>query len=125
MHKKLKTILLEDDMVSRMLLTNYCNNHPAIELLKDFDDISTAKEYIAKEPVDLVLLDIQLKNSSGFDLLPYLPPSTQVIVTTGNTKNIEDAKKIGIDNCLLKPIVLEDFLWSVKRHKPLSSEEML
>jgi response regulator of citrate/malate metabolism len=125
MHKKLKTILLEDDMVSRMLLTNYCNNHPAIELLKDFDDISTAKEYIAKEPVDLVLLDIQLKNSSGFDLLPYLPPSTQVIVTTGNTKNIEDAKKIGIDNCLLKPIVLEDFLWSVKRLKPLSSEEML
>jgi response regulator of citrate/malate metabolism len=125
MHKKLKTILLEDDMVARMLLTNYCNNHPAIELLKDFDDISTAKEYIAKEPVDLVLLDIQLKNSSGFDLLPYLPPSTQVIVTTGNTKNIEDAKKIGIDNCLLKPIVLEDFLWSVKRLKPLSSEEML
>jgi response regulator of citrate/malate metabolism len=125
MHKKLKTILLEDDMVSRMLLTNYCNNHPAIELLKDFDDISTAKEYIAKEPVDLVLLDIQLKNSSGFDLLPYLPPSTQVIVTTGSTKNIEDAKKIGIDNCLLKPIVLEDFLWSVKRLKPLSSEEML
>ena len=73
----------------------------------------------------MVLLDIQLKNSSGFDLLPYLPPSTQVIVTTGNTKNIEDAKKIGIDNCLLKPIVLEDFLWSVKRLKPLSSEEML
>ena len=88
---------------------------------KDFDDISSAKDFLSKEPVDLILLDIQLKNSSGFDLLHFLPPSTQIIVTTGSTKSMEEAKKRGLDNCLLKPISLEDFLWSVKKLKTGSS----
>ncbi|MFN9112429.1 MAG: response regulator, partial [Bacteroidota bacterium] len=70
----------------------------------------------------LVLLDIQLKNSSGFDLLQYLPPSTQVIVTTGSTKSIEEAKKLGLENCLLKPINLESFLFSIKKLEQTSSE---
>ena len=122
MNNKLKTVILEDDMVSRMILENYCKNHPSIELVKDFDDISAAKAFLAQQPVDLILLDIQLKNSTGFDLLEYLPSSTQVIVTTGSTKNIEEAKKLGINNCLLKPISLEDFLWSIKKLKSVSSE---
>ena len=122
MNNKLKTIMLEDDMVSRMILENYCQNHPSIHLIKDFDDIASAKDFLAKEQVDLVLLDIQLKNSSGFDLLQYLPPSTQVIVTTGSTKSIEEAKKLGLENCLLKPINLESFLFSIKKLEQTSSE---
>lgn len=122
MNNKLKTIILEDDMVSRMILENYCKNHPSIELIKDFDDIASAKDFITNEHVDLVLLDIQLKNSSGFDLLRFLPPSTQVIVTTGSKKSIEEAKKLGLDNCLLKPISLESFLISIKKLDRASSE---
>jgi two-component system CitB family response regulator/CitB family two-component system response regulator MalR len=122
MNNKLKTIILEDDMVSRMILENYCQNHPSIDLVKDFDDIASAKEFLAKETADLVLLDIQLKNSSGFDLLQHLPPSTQVIVTTGSKKSIEEANKLGLDNCLLKPISLESFLFSIKKLESASSE---
>ncbi len=117
MNNKLKTIIVEDDMVARMILENYCQNHPDIELLKDFDDVENAQEYISREKVDLVLLDIQLKNSSGFDLLKYLPENTHVIVTTGNASNIMEAKAHGLDNCLLKPITLQDFLWSIKKVK--------
>jgi response regulator of citrate/malate metabolism len=122
MNNKLKTIILEDDMVSRMILENYCKNHPFIDLIKDFDDIASAKEFLAKEHVDLILLDIQLKNSSGFDILQSLPPSTQVIVTTGSTQSIAQANKLGLDNCLLKPISLESFLFSIKKLDRASSE---
>ncbi len=109
-------------MVSRMILENYCKNHPSIDLIKDFDDIASAKDFLAKNQVDLVLLDIQLKHSSGFDLLKFLPSSTQVIVTTGSTKSIEEAKKLGLNNCLLKPISLESFLFSIKKLEWASSE---
>jgi response regulator of citrate/malate metabolism len=117
MNNKLKTIIVEDDMVARMILENYCQNHPDIELLKDFDDVEGAEAYLNHEKVDLVLLDIQLKNSSGFDLLRYLPENTHVIVTTGSESNIMEAKAHGLDNCLLKPITLQDFLWSIKKVK--------
>ncbi len=122
MNNKLKTIIVEDDMVARMILENYCQNHPDIELLKDFDAVENAREYISREKVDLVLLDIQLKDSSGFDLLKYLPTSTQVIVTTGSSSNIKEAQALGLDNCLLKPITLQDFLLSIKKLKPIAQE---
>jgi response regulator of citrate/malate metabolism len=123
MNNKLKTIIIEDDMVSRMILENYCRNHPNIELVNDFDDVESALAYLSKEKVDLILLDIQLKNSSGFDLLQHIRPETKVIITTGNKDNISIAKKMGINNYLIKPIKLEEFLWSIK-NLPLESNEI-
>lgn len=115
MPNKLKTILLEDDMVARMILENYCSNHPSIEFVKDFDDIAEAIDYINTHPVDLIFLDIQLKNSSGFDLLQHVPSTTKVIITTSDSDNIEKAHSYHIDNILIKPITLESFLWSIKK----------
>ena len=115
MSTKLKTIILEDDMVSRMMLENYCRNHPDIELIKDFDDVPSAVKFMENEEVDLILLDIQLKNSSGFDILHHLSNGTQVIVTTSSEDYINQAREKGLDNSLLKPIALENFLWSIKK----------
>jgi response regulator of citrate/malate metabolism len=115
MPNRFKTILVEDDMVARMILENYCTNHPSIRFLKDFDDIEDAISFVKNNPVDLVFLDIQLRNSSGFDLLQHLPASTQVIITTSDSGNIEKAHRYKIDNVLIKPITLEAFLWSVKK----------
>ncbi len=108
-------IILEDDMVARMILENYCTNHPDITLQADFDNINDALLYVERNAVDLVFLDIQLKNSDGFDLLPYLQSETKVIVTTADPENKERASFHGINNVLIKPISLESFLWSVKK----------
>ena len=122
MKNKLRTVIIEDEMVSRMILENYCRNHPDIELVKDFDDIPSAVDFLKKEHADLILLDIQLKNSFGFDILNHLKNSTQIIVTTSSKEYIEKAKKLGLENCLLKPISLQDFLWSVKKLKQPTTE---
>ena len=114
MKQPLKTIILEDDLMARMILENFCENHPDIKLKADFDDIEEAIQYLDNHEVDLVFLDIQLKNSNGFDLLSHIKSSTQVIITTGDTDNIPKAAKYGINNTLIKPITLEQFLWSVK-----------
>jgi len=114
MKQPLKTIILEDDLMARMILENFCENHPDIKLKADFDDIEEAIQYLDNHEVDLVFLDIQLKNSNGFDLLSHIKSSTQVIITTGDTDNIPKAAKYGINNTLTKPITLERFLWSVK-----------
>lgn len=115
MKQHLNAIILEDDMVARMILENYCNNHPEITLQADFDNINDARSYIENHTVDLVFLDIQLNNSDGFDLLPYLPSETKVIVTTADPENTRRAQLHGINNVLIKPISLESFLWSVKK----------
>jgi len=115
--KKLKTVIIEDELVSRLILEHYCFNHPDIEYIQSFDDIQEAVIYLEKEKTDLILLDIQLKNSVGFDLIPHLTAETRVIVTTGDTGHAEKAQAMQIGEVLLKPITLESFLLSVENIK--------
>jgi response regulator of citrate/malate metabolism len=122
MKPKMKAIVVEDDMVARMTLTNYCHNHPDIELEKDFDNAADAIQYLADHKADLILLDTYLDGHSGFELLDYLPHETQIIVTAGNESDILEAHNHGIYNCLLKPITLEDFLWSIKKTTSVHQE---
>ena len=110
MQKRYKTILLEDDMMARMLLEIYCLNHPNIELVADFDDVPPAIDYVKSHPVDLVFLDISLKNSSGFDLLPAFTSGTYVVITTADTEISPKAKTYGLDHALIKPFTLQEFL---------------
>lgn len=113
--KKVSTILLEDDMVARLTLENFCQNYPGIELKKEFEDIDEAIDYLKDHHIDLVFLDIQLRSSNGFDLLKYLPADTKVIVTTADPDNKELANKYHVSDCLIKPISLEAFQKSVSR----------
>lgn len=115
--KKLKTVILEDDMVSRLILEHYCMNHPDIDYRLTFEDTDEAIAYFKKEPVDLILLDIQLKSTNGFDLLPHISAKTQIIVTTGKAANAEKAASLQIGEVLLKPIRLEEFLHAVEKIK--------
>ncbi len=115
--KKLKTLILEDDMVSRLILEYYCLNHPDIDYKVTFEDTLEAVAFLEKEEVDLILLDIQLKNTNGFDLLPYLPTGTHVIVTTGKMANMEKAMGLQLSEILMKPIKLEEFLYAVEKIK--------
>lgn len=115
--KKLKTVILEDDMVSRLILEHYCLNHPDIDYRLTFEDTDEAIAYFKNEPVDLILLDIQLKSTNGFDLLPYISGETQIIVTTGKPANAEKAARLQTGEVLLKPIRLEDFLQAIEKIK--------
>ena len=122
MKPKMKTIVVEDDMVARMTLTNYCDNHPNIELEKDFDNLSDTVQYLVDHKVDLILLDTRLDGHSGFELLDYVSPETKIIVTAANEAEISEANHHGIYNCLLKPVTLEDFLWSIKKAPSLPQD---
>ena len=122
MKPKMKAIIVEDDMVARMTLTNYCDNHPDIELEKDFENAEDALQYLSDHKVDLILLDTHLDGHSGFELLDDVPHETRIIVTAGNEADIREANHHGIYNCLLKPVTLEDFLWSIKKAPSLPQE---
>jgi len=111
--KKLSAILLEDDMVARLTLENFCQHYPGLELKAEFEDLPQAVEYVKAHPVDIIFLDVQLRSSNGFDLLQYLSPDTRVIVTTADEENCSVARAHQVADCLIKPISLESFQKSI------------
>ena len=49
--------------------------------------LAQAKERLAHEHFDLILLDIGLPDGSGLELLPYVALDTQVLVFSGQESN--------------------------------------
>ncbi|MCH5344951.1 MAG: response regulator transcription factor [Acetatifactor sp.] len=72
--------------------------------------IQEAKELLDKEHPDMVLLDIQFPDGSGFDLLRELRRTSQipVLVITANDMELDEVKglTLGADDYITKPFSL-------------------
>ena len=70
---KIKTIIIDDVKSIRTGLIKLISKHcPQIELLGEADNIVDAEKLIKETNPDLIFLDIQIKDQTGFDLLQNL-----------------------------------------------------
>jgi DNA-binding NtrC family response regulator len=109
--KREKILIVDDERFIRMTLGEAVRswNYAPIEAA----DISTAREVFANEEPDVVLLDIDLPDGSGLDLLDEIKetaPDTVVIMITGNISvpNTIAALRGGAHDFIGKPVRLEE-----------------
>lgn len=108
---KIRTAIVEDDLVAQLLLEYYCSNIPSLQLDKKLDTVRDSLDYLGKEAPDLLFLDIELNDGLSWNILEKIPEKTKVIITTKNPEYASVAKtKYGISQVLLKPIALAEFL---------------
>ncbi len=108
---KLKTVILEDSLVAKISLENFCKNYPFIEFIDSYETAAEAIEYLKENKVDLIFLDVELKDGLGWKILDLLDSDTTVVLTTSHEKYFDEAKKsINIKHFMLKPIYLDKFL---------------
>ncbi len=120
-HRMLRTIIIDDEKKSRQslkaLLLNYCHGVDVVGLATGVSDgISCIDKY---QP-DLVMLDIQMQDGTGFDLLMAIPdPSFQVIFTTAYNEYAIKAFKFSAIDYLLKPIDLTELKAAIEKAKTM------
>lgn len=108
---KIRTAIVEDDLVAQLLLEYYCSNIPALQMDKKLDTVSDSIAYLDKEVPDLLFLDIELNDGLSWTILEKIKSPTEVIITTRSTQYASQAlEKYGVKRSLLKPIALADFL---------------
>lgn len=110
MQGKLKTIILEDDFFLKTILEMMCQQHPDIHYLGAFDDVNPALSCIHSDAVDLVLLDVQLRSSNGYELLQHLPAATRVAIISSNPASEKPQLPNSVIAFLSKPVRKEQFL---------------
>ena len=67
--KKIRTLVVDDEPLARLRITNLLKKYPYIELLGEGKNGREAIQLIKKYQPDLVFLDIQMPDLSGIDLL--------------------------------------------------------
>lgn len=99
-------------------------NHPNISVVNTFTNVEEANDFINKNAIDLIFLDIEMPIQNGFDLLSYFPErSFQVIFVTAHEEYALKAIKAGATDYILKPILLEELSNAIEKAVQLHQEK--
>ncbi len=94
-------------------LADYC---PDIEIIGEADGVVTGAKLLKKIDPDVVFLDIQLQDGSGFDILELLGEvKFQVIFTTASDAFAIKAFKFSAVDYLLKPVDPDELIEAVQK----------
>jgi len=115
---QLRTIAIDDEPLALSLLSDYISKTPFLELVGKYDNPIDAIEFLRKEPVDLILVDIQMPDLTGTEFVSSLDSSPKVIFTTAYPQYAIEGFKLNAIDYLLKPFSYDEFLKAVqKAHK--------
>ncbi len=114
--EKIRVVIIDDQVDNRntnkMLLEQ---NFPDIEVIGEADGVETGVELIQKSNPDLVLLDIEIKGGTGFNILQKVRPYNFMVIfiTAFNEFAIKAIKFSAIDY-ILKPINETEFCAAIE-----------
>jgi len=113
----MKAILIDDEVSNLENLRTLLNRHcPQVTIVAIAQNVSDAVDVIEKNSPQLVFLDIQMGEQTGFDVLKLLPTRNfEVIFVTAYDQYGIQAVKFAALDYLLKPIDIEELINSVNK----------
>lgn len=97
-------IIVDDEPFARDDMRELLQVHQYIRILGEAGTIDEAKALLTLYKPDLVFLDVQLLGGNGFELIPDIPSSTDVIFVTSFDQYAVRAFEINALDYLLKPV---------------------
>src|SRR5262249_176610 len=105
----LSCIIVEDLQVAADYLTKCCEKSGLVEVKAHFTNVQEALDYLNKNSVDMLFLDVEMPGATGFDLLDQLVYSPKVILTTSKSEYAYNAFEYNVSDFLKKPFTYQRF----------------
>ncbi|MES2139622.1 MAG: LytTR family DNA-binding domain-containing protein [Bacteroidota bacterium] len=112
-------IVVDDSKIARETIKLLIEQFSFLKLVKECESPVEAFEYLKKEPVDLVFLDVEMPGMSGIDLLKNLDKHPMVILVTSKKDYAVEAFELNVVDYLIKPVNLSRFMVAVTKAKEL------
>jgi two-component system LytT family response regulator len=112
-------ILVDDNKLARTALRQLISQVDYLTLLEECETPIKAFNYLKKEAVDLVFLDIEMPGMSGLELLKNLEKRPLVIFISAKKDYALEAFEMNVADYIVKPIELPRFMVAVSRAKEL------
>lgn len=125
-HSMLGTLIIDDEKHIRESLSEMLKKHcPNVKLLGTASGVKSGLEAIEKYNPDLILLDIKMKDGTGFDLLEQIDTiSFKIIFITAYDQYAIKAFKFSALDYLLKPVNSDELKEAVGKAKELNLKEV-
>lgn len=112
---KINCIAVDDEPLALEIIKDYCEKIPFLNLMQAFDNAIETMEYLRNNRVDLILLDIQMEDLTGIQLLNALNVKPYVILTTAYDNYALQGFDLDVTDYLLKPISFGRFLKGINK----------
>ena len=125
----IKAVLVDDIPQALQLLRNDIENHcPEIEIIGEAKSVVEGAKVLRNLNPDVVFLDIELQDGTGFDILEILGDiSFKIIFTTASDEHAIRAFRFSAIDYLLKPIdpsELKEAVKKLQQNTPNSKERI-
>ena len=122
---KLNAILVEDEKLSRDILSNYLQKYcPNINLVGQAENIKEGLKLIENNNLDLVFLDVEMPYGNAFDLLDQVEDrSFETIFVTAYNNYAIDALNAHASYYLMKPIEIDELIKAVNYVESIKLKE--
>ncbi|QIP14185.1 response regulator transcription factor [Spirosoma aureum] len=111
----MKAIALDDERPALDVIEAFCSRIDYIDLVKTFTRTGEARLYLETNPVDLILLDINMPKESGLAFFKSITQQTLVVFTTAYSEYALESYDVEAVDYLLKPYTFDRFSKAMQR----------
>lgn len=111
----LRAIAIDDEPIALEVVKNFSRKIIFLDLLQCFTDAFEAMDFLQKNEIDLIFLDIKMPDISGLDFLKSISNPPMIVFTTAYSEHAVQSFELNAIDYLLKPFSLSRFIMSCNR----------
>ncbi len=115
----MRYLIIDDNPMARTVLRQIASGIEGMTLAAECASALEAFNFLQKEPVDLLLLDIEMPKMSGLELLKNLPSRPLVILISSKSAYAAEGFDLNVVDYIVKPITLPRFLTAVHKAREI------
>lgn len=121
-----KVLIVEDDPMVAMIEEQYIKRHKSFDVVGKCSDGKAAIDFLEKNSVDLLILDVFMPNMNGFEALGKIRSRKikvdAIMVTAADSREaLEEALHLGVTDYLVKPFTFDRFQAALEKYIAQSS----
>lgn len=111
----MKALIVDDEPLARLVVKEYLQAFPAIEVIAECNDGFEGLKAIQQHKPEVVFLDIQMPKINGFEMLELIEEPPAIIFTTAFDEYAMKAFEAHAVDYLLKPFSQDRFAKAVEK----------
>jgi len=119
----LNFIIVDDEPLAHEIIEEFCSMIPHITLKHHCYSAMEAMEYLNKNTVDFMFLDINMPKLKGLDFLKTLSQPPKTIITTAYKEYAIEGFELNVVDYLLKPFSFERLVKAINKISELEESK--
>ncbi|NDV90947.1 response regulator [Alteromonas sp. 345S023] len=97
-------LIVDDEPLAHTVILHHLHQHKDIHIVGQCFNAADTLTYLAKHPVDLLFLDINMPALSGIEMLKVMANPPEVVVVSAYSEYAVDGFELDVADYVLKPV---------------------